>query len=226
MTTTPDYCEARGIVGAYYRATNAVRFSGWEARALAAILALLSALTLLTALAPPAAADHLSDEPAPPSCQWDLRWLVTSPPIARPDAPRVEEDEVPWRSPSGARLIDYNGRRSGSAVYADGRTFDGRGWQSGRRDLRVVDPGTVERHRVVSTVLTVLDYEDGGILPIAVERSGRGPAFSTGPDTVRLNGGTYEPDLGHVRMHGAVRYEQIVTVTIGSGRDVRTCEST
>lgn len=43
---------------------------------------------------------------------------------------RVEEDGVPETSPSGAKLIDYDGRGAGRATYADGSTFDGAGWNS------------------------------------------------------------------------------------------------
>lgn len=41
---------------------------------------------------------------------------------------RVEEDEVPMNSPSGAKLVDYDGKGPGKATYSDGSTFDGNGW--------------------------------------------------------------------------------------------------
>lgn len=55
--------------------------------------------------------------------------------------PRVEEDEVPTRSPSGARLVDYDGTGQGRALYSDGSTYDGRGWNADR----VARSGSIER---------------------------------------------------------------------------------
>lgn len=49
-------------------------------------------------------------------------------PILKTKPKRVEEDEVPMKSRSGAKLVDYNGKGAGKAVYSDGSTFDGNGW--------------------------------------------------------------------------------------------------
>lgn len=43
-------------------------------------------------------------------------------------AKKIMEDEVPEKSPSGAKLIDFDGSGSGRAVYSDGTVFDGNGW--------------------------------------------------------------------------------------------------
>lgn len=43
-------------------------------------------------------------------------------------AQRVEEDEVPATSPSGAGIVDYDGGGAGCAVYGDGFAYDGDGW--------------------------------------------------------------------------------------------------
>lgn len=43
---------------------------------------------------------------------------------------RVEEDEVPEKSPTGAKLVDFDGKGGGRATYADGSVFDGNGWNS------------------------------------------------------------------------------------------------
>lgn len=55
--------------------------------------------------------------------------------------PRVEEDEVPTHSPSGAQLVDYDGTGPGRALYSDGSTYDGRGWNADR----VSRGGSIER---------------------------------------------------------------------------------
>lgn len=42
---------------------------------------------------------------------------------------RMEEDETPDVSPSGAKLKDYNGKGLGRATYADGSVYDAaKGW--------------------------------------------------------------------------------------------------
>lgn len=41
---------------------------------------------------------------------------------------RVEEDQVPMKSPNGAKLVDFDGKGAGKATYSDGSTFDGNGW--------------------------------------------------------------------------------------------------
>lgn len=41
---------------------------------------------------------------------------------------RIEEDEVPEKSPSGAKIVDYDGKGSGKATYSDGSYYDGNGW--------------------------------------------------------------------------------------------------
>jgi len=43
---------------------------------------------------------------------------------------RVEEDEVPMKSRTGAKLVDFDGANGGRAVYEDGSTYDGDGWDS------------------------------------------------------------------------------------------------
>lgn len=43
---------------------------------------------------------------------------------------RIEEDEVPGKSPTGARLVDFDGKGSGKAIYSDGSVYDGNGWRS------------------------------------------------------------------------------------------------
>lgn len=54
---------------------------------------------------------------------------------AKPSTPkRLEEDEVPTTSPSGAKIIDYNGAGPGRATYADGSTYDGNGWNKTGHD--------------------------------------------------------------------------------------------
>lgn len=45
---------------------------------------------------------------------------------------RIEEDEVPERSPSGAKIVDYDGKGSGKAYYSDGSVYDGNGWHKGK----------------------------------------------------------------------------------------------
>ncbi len=39
---------------------------------------------------------------------------------ARPEAPRIEEDEIPAAAPSGAPILDYCGIGAGGAIFADG----------------------------------------------------------------------------------------------------------
>ena len=46
----------------------------------------------------------------------------------RHDIPRLEEDEIPWHSPTGADIKDYNGEGSGCAIYKDGAIYDSTGW--------------------------------------------------------------------------------------------------
>ena len=79
--------------------------------------AVLIALLFATCLALPA-------PPAPPPAKEQR-----SEPRPRVDAPRVEEDEVPEFSPADAAIVDYNGKGAGCAIYADGRVYDGLGWQ-------------------------------------------------------------------------------------------------
>lgn len=54
-------------------------------------------------------------------------------------APRkmIQEDELPETSPSGAKLVDFDGKDGGRATYSDGSTFDGNGWNSDRSSPRV-----------------------------------------------------------------------------------------
>lgn len=51
-----------------------------------------------------------------------------------PTAKRVEEDQVPAKSPTGAKIVDYNGAGPGRATYADGSTYDGNGWNKTGHD--------------------------------------------------------------------------------------------
>lgn len=54
---------------------------------------------------------------------------------AKPPTPkRIEEDEVPEKSPTGAKIVDYNGAGPGRATYADGSTYDGNGWNKTGHD--------------------------------------------------------------------------------------------
>lgn len=46
---------------------------------------------------------------------------------------RMEEDETPNTSPSGAKLKDFDGKGLGKAVYADGSVFTSSGWQTPRK---------------------------------------------------------------------------------------------
>lgn len=47
---------------------------------------------------------------------------------SKPAPKKIMEDEVPEASPSGAKLIDFDGSGSGRAIYSDGTVFDGNGW--------------------------------------------------------------------------------------------------
>lgn len=40
----------------------------------------------------------------------------------------LSEDEVPSKSPSGARLVDFNGKDGGKATYSDGSVLSVDGW--------------------------------------------------------------------------------------------------
>lgn len=40
----------------------------------------------------------------------------------------IQEDTVPMKSPTGAKLVDFNGKNGGQAVYSDGHIFDSNGW--------------------------------------------------------------------------------------------------
>lgn len=55
------------------------------------------------------------------------------------EKPKLQEDEVPERSPGGARIVDYDGR-TGAATYADGTRIDA----DGVRDDKVSDAELVE----------------------------------------------------------------------------------
>lgn len=47
---------------------------------------------------------------------------------------RMEEDETPNTSPSGAKLVDYDGKGLGKATYSDGSVYDAAvGWKQGGR---------------------------------------------------------------------------------------------
>lgn len=51
-----------------------------------------------------------------------------------PTPKRLEEDQVPEKSPTGAKIVDYNGAGPGRATYADGSTYDGNGWNKTGHD--------------------------------------------------------------------------------------------
>lgn len=51
-------------------------------------------------------------------------------PGIRAAAPRIEEDDTPVSSPTGATLTDYQGTGNGIGIYSDGYTFDGNGWRN------------------------------------------------------------------------------------------------
>ncbi|CAB4193311.1 hypothetical protein UFOVP1246_77 [uncultured Caudovirales phage] len=69
---------------------------------------------------------------------------VASKPVARTQRRgavarvKLEEDEVPYTTRTGAKILDYDGTGSGSATYSDGSTFDGKGWskQTARAGFR------------------------------------------------------------------------------------------
>lgn len=47
----------------------------------------------------------------------------------KPRGQRIEEDETPETSPSGAKLVKYDGKGLGKATYSDGRVYDAvKGW--------------------------------------------------------------------------------------------------
>jgi len=50
---------------------------------------------------------------------------VASRPIGRV---KLEEDEVPYTTRTGAKIVDYDGTGAGSATYSDGSTFDEKGF--------------------------------------------------------------------------------------------------
>lgn len=43
---------------------------------------------------------------------------------------RINEDEVPEKSPTGAKLVDFDGKNGGRATYSDGSVYDGNGWNA------------------------------------------------------------------------------------------------
>lgn len=48
---------------------------------------------------------------------------------------RMEEDETPEVSPTGAKLVDYDGKGLGKATYADGHVYDAKiGWHRVSRE--------------------------------------------------------------------------------------------
>jgi len=51
---------------------------------------------------------------------------------AKPKKRRLMEDEVPMKSPSGSKLVDFDGP-SASARYADGSVFDADGWKKPKK---------------------------------------------------------------------------------------------
>lgn len=55
---------------------------------------------------------------------------------ARPEAPRIEEDEIPAAAPSGAPILDYCGIGAGGAIFADGTRADGAGFIAPTRESR------------------------------------------------------------------------------------------
>lgn len=52
-----------------------------------------------------------------------------TPAYCRAWAPHIEEDDSPWVSPNGAKLVDFDSMDDiGCATYADGWAYDGLGW--------------------------------------------------------------------------------------------------
>lgn len=52
-------------------------------------------------------------------------------PVKLKPGQRMEEDETPLASPSGSKLVDYNGKGLGKATYADGSVYTSSGWRKG-----------------------------------------------------------------------------------------------
>lgn len=40
----------------------------------------------------------------------------------------LNEDEIPEKSPSGAKIVDFDGKNGGRATYSDGSVLTGAGW--------------------------------------------------------------------------------------------------
>lgn len=58
---------------------------------------------------------------------------------------RVEEDQVPEKSRTGAKLVDFDGANGGRATYEDGTTYDGDGWNSDLKSKGRTEFDTAER---------------------------------------------------------------------------------
>lgn len=58
----------------------------------------------------------------------DSKMAFTGDPVVIKPGKRMEEDESPMKSPSGAKLVDYDGKGLGKATYADGSVFTSSGW--------------------------------------------------------------------------------------------------
>lgn len=83
----------------------------------------------------------------------------------RMGAPRVEEDEVPTASPTGAKIVDYDGHATGVALYSDGARFDGWGWNY---DAPPPSP-SVWAHATNTLLAADLD-----LIRVSVQGAGRG----------------------------------------------------
>ena len=70
---------------------------------------------------------------------------------------RMEEDQTPAVSPNGAKLVSYDGKGLGKAVYSDGRVYDPKvGWVKRSPQERKAFEATKSRTRRVQQATTKL----------------------------------------------------------------------
>lgn len=98
-------------------------------------------------------------------CRLPNGTIVHAFAVPRDGAPRVEEDEVPMHSPTGAKIVDFSGKLAGVAVYSDGARFDGWGWNY---DAAPPSP-SVWAHATNTLLAADLD-----LIRVSVQGAGRG----------------------------------------------------
>lgn len=88
----------------------------------------------------PTPSQSKSDKPSDPPAKKtgarahpESKVAFSGKPVAVKRGKRMEEDETPVKSPSGAKLVDYDGKGLGKATYADGLVYTSSGWSKARQ---------------------------------------------------------------------------------------------